>query len=679
MRTLLLGMAFMLGLTLSSSLFAEDTKSLRMVIMDPLAKEHSCPCVAGYAQRNYRALAEHLEKQTGYKVEIAFNESLTKSVDEDPAGRADIVIGKHSVIVYEANKLKLPLRPSYALSDLKGSTSMSGWIVVTKDDPAQTLKDLAGYQIIFGPEECDEKYAAAFAAFKKAGITPDKPYEIAPACGEACSGMLKKAETGKSAAVISSYAAPLVEGCGTIPKGSIRVVAKTDPVPFIEVFLNQTMDEAVREKIKEAFEQVATEPELLKALESLTGFDEILIPVTQPLSQKETSTPSSNGSWTGWRGPTRDAIVSWLPASFDQPPKKLWSFPLSRQGLGGVAADTRTVYVTDRDPDDQLDLLHAVDIETGQERWRFTRPAAGRLDYGNNARATPMLTSAQVMFLGAHGHLDAIQLETGKLSWGMNIAELYGLEAKLPWGYSGTPVLDGKTLIASPGGVLAGMAAFDTESGDELWATESSPPAYGSYVILEAGGKRQIVGVDSTHVRGFDAQTGEVLWEFTPESTDDFQVPTPIVWKNHLILVSETMGTRLHRFDEKGHLDPKPVAVNFDLSPDTHSPVVIGDRLYGINEVFLCLDLTNGLKEIARVKDDRYGSHTSLIASGDRLLVFTHDAQLQLFDVTQTPLKLLGRHQLLDGEYGLLTHPAIVKDKIYVRGSTTLAAFQLLQ
>ena len=47
-----------------------------MVVMDPLSKPLSCPCVEGYAQRDYEQLAAYLSERTGYRVTAAFSESL---------------------------------------------------------------------------------------------------------------------------------------------------------------------------------------------------------------------------------------------------------------------------------------------------------------------------------------------------------------------------------------------------------------------------------------------------------------------------------------------------------------------------------------------------------------------------------------------------------------------------
>src|SRR6266496_3933906 len=67
-----------------------------MVVMDPLALPLSCPCVKGYAQRDYDKLGAKLQKELGHPVRVIYNESLTTALKGDAHGRADLVIGKHS-------------------------------------------------------------------------------------------------------------------------------------------------------------------------------------------------------------------------------------------------------------------------------------------------------------------------------------------------------------------------------------------------------------------------------------------------------------------------------------------------------------------------------------------------------------------------------------------------------
>jgi len=68
----------LLCLFLGTSLFAD--KPLVMAVMDPLSKELACPCVDGFAQRDYKALADYLKK-TGdpafADIELVFAGSLS--------------------------------------------------------------------------------------------------------------------------------------------------------------------------------------------------------------------------------------------------------------------------------------------------------------------------------------------------------------------------------------------------------------------------------------------------------------------------------------------------------------------------------------------------------------------------------------------------------------------------
>ena len=244
-----------------------------LVVMDPLAKPLSCPCVEGYAQRDYEQLAKLLTAELGREVKVAFNESLKVALKRDTGGRADIVIGKHSVVVADARSAGLQLSPRLALSGKDGQTKMTGLFVVPASDPATRLADLKNYRIIFGAEEADEKYAAALAALKSHKVSlPEGKLETCQACSEGATTILALGADVRAATVISSYAAPLLEGCGTIKKGDLRMIGTTAPVRFIEAFVSTSLPAEQQEAIEAALQKVATRPDLLKALETKHGF-----------------------------------------------------------------------------------------------------------------------------------------------------------------------------------------------------------------------------------------------------------------------------------------------------------------------------------------------------------------------------------------------------------------------
>ena len=89
----------------TAALFAAkpgDKPTLTVVVMDPLAAPLSCPCVQGYAQRDYDKLAKFLESELGRPVAVAFSDSLTAALQKKTDGKADVIIGKHSVVLADA-------------------------------------------------------------------------------------------------------------------------------------------------------------------------------------------------------------------------------------------------------------------------------------------------------------------------------------------------------------------------------------------------------------------------------------------------------------------------------------------------------------------------------------------------------------------------------------------------
>ncbi len=333
--------------------------------------------------------------------------------------------------------------------------------------------------------------------------------------------------------------------------------------------------------------------------------------------------------------------------------------------------------VSDRELDDQFDVFRCLHADTGQEVWAHRYPAPGLLDYGNSPRATPLIAGQRCFTLGAHGHLSCLELTTGRPLWQVDVKTQFGLVEEMKWGLCGSPlVADGK-LILYAGGPQAAIVALDPATGKPLWKTPGNPPGYGSLIVATLGGRQQIVGHDATTLGGWDLATGKRLWTLEPTNPGDFNVPTPLVWQGRLVAATENNGTRMFGFAEGGNIVEKPVAEYEALSPDTHSPVASDDRLFGILNGLHCLDLKKGLAPLWLGKDPGFLEHASLIAAPGRLLVITGQAELILIDAAASELKILGRQKALDGESGLLAHPALVGTRLYLRGTSEIVCLEL--
>lgn len=252
----------------NGSAFARRVQPVWVAVMDPLARELACECVAGYAQRDYVALARYLTEALGVPVRPVFCEGLVGA--QKRIGRMpDLVIGKQSVIRFDAEATGTGVTRLAVLTGRDGLTTLRGLLVVRADDPAKTLADLSGRVTLFGPEEADEKHAAAFAALRAAAVPIPREPKTSAGCSAAALAVVEKRA---DAAVLSSYAMPLLTGCDVIDKGALRVIGQTLPVPFVAAFATDQLSREEREAVAKALLEMRKRRALLKKLETRDGF-----------------------------------------------------------------------------------------------------------------------------------------------------------------------------------------------------------------------------------------------------------------------------------------------------------------------------------------------------------------------------------------------------------------------
>ncbi|MHC4994701.1 MAG: PQQ-binding-like beta-propeller repeat protein [Planctomycetota bacterium] len=189
---------------------------------------------------------------------------------------------------------------------------------------------------------------------------------------------------------------------------------------------------------------------------------------------------------------------------------------------------------------------------------------------------------------------------------------------------------------------------------------------------------RQIVGYDAAGLGGWDPETGKRLWELIPPYGSDFNVATPVSVGGKVLLATENNATRMYAFNDDGTINPKPVAVNEDMAPDTCSPVVYQGHVYAnaYGELF-CLK-ADTLETVWRQPDDMYYEHSNVIAGNGRVLISTMNGDLVLLGAganAYKPLRLLrpfGKEPI-----DTLSHPAIVGNRLYVRSQDALVCLEL--
>ncbi|MGC3960508.1 MAG: PQQ-binding-like beta-propeller repeat protein [Verrucomicrobiota bacterium] len=646
-----------------------EAPPILLVVMDPLAKELACACVKGYGQRDYRKLATHLGAALQQRVAVEFSDDLAESLKLASPEQEMLVVGERSFVANSAQRATQTFLPVCELTDVEGRSTFVGTFVAQAKDTAADLKDIAGRQIIFGLADTEANRAAATTTLRAAGWASPK-LEKRSVYSDAALDVLDSHSSPPPVAIIPGYGVRLLEGCGSITPGDLKIIGTTAPQPFITVFLATRISAEKKQKIITTLLEIKTNAPLLEAMESRDGF--------KPIEAKKPGEPQANAGpdWPDWRGPDRSGRVPRLPTRLPTTAKFIWKEAAMTGGLAGLSISDYRLILAERDFADEHDVYRCLHTETGELLWRIKFPARGHLDYGQSPRATPVIHAGRAYLLGAFGDLRCVDITDGKLLWQRQLPQEFA--AELPtWGMCSPPLIVDDLLIVNPGGTNASLVALDGVTGQTRWTTPGAPAAYAPFICAKFGGRRQIVGYDQISLGGWDCKTGARLWQLTPPTEGDFNVPTPIAVNDGLLVATENNGTRFYRFDETGRIIPTPTAIYEDLSPDTTTPVVTRGRVFGAHLGLHCLDLQHDLKRIWHRDDDTVGDYATLIADAERVLVITLGGELLLLDAAADDCAIISRLRVFGDEVEVYPHPALIGSRLYLRGGSSVVCLDL--
>jgi alcohol dehydrogenase (cytochrome c) len=156
--------------------------------------------------------------------------------------------------------------------------------------------------------------------------------------------------------------------------------------------------------------------------------------------------------------------------------------------------------------------LLAVEAKSGQLLWRFRRPIPEDMMQLHPTSRGVGLWSDKVFFAAADAVLVALDVKTGKEAWTAKVGDY-----KQGYYMSLAPlVIDGKVLIGVSGGELGVrgfVAAYDAETGKELWKTHMVPAPGEPGSETWPQGDQWKTGGASVWVTGtYDAETNLTFW-----------------------------------------------------------------------------------------------------------------------------------------------------------------------
>jgi outer membrane protein assembly factor BamB len=383
--------------------------------------------------------------------------------------------------------------------------------------------------------------------------------------------------------------------------------------------------------------------------------------------------------YTQWRGPNRDGGA----ASFAAP--TVWPERLTQKWKVQVGFGYATpllvgnrIYLFSRQGDNEV--MSAFASDSGKVIWQTGYPAtftmnSAAVKHGEGPKSTPVFSNGRLYSIGMTGVVTAFDAATGKQLWqkpGSSTVPMYT-------SHSFSPLVDRGLVIFHVGGHNQGaLTAFDANTGDVKWSWNGDGPGYGSPIVAELDGTRQIVTITQAKIVSVDPATGMLLWERPYVSSNFTNAVTPVLHGQTLI-VSGNGGPTMAFTAKKQNNQwvTENVWENADVPYRLSNSVLVGDVIFGLSSrnsgQYFSIDARTG--KTLWTSAARQAGNAAIVRAGDVVLSLQDDGQLAVFRGSSTAFELVRRYTVADSE--TWAQPTVSGNRIFVKDVSSLTLWTL--
>jgi outer membrane protein assembly factor BamB len=231
-------------------------------------------------------------------------------------------------------------------------------------------------------------------------------------------------------------------------------------------------------------------------------------------------------------------------------------------------------------------VVMAIDRKTGKVAWEKTArehtPHEGsHQQFGTYASSSAFTDGERV-----YAYFDSFGLYAydmnGKLLWEKDLGDK---KMRNEFGEGQTPVLHGNRIVVQwdhQGPSF--ITALDKVTGKEIWRTDRQEiDSWGTPLVVEHGGRAQVIAAAMNKVISYDLETGKVVWQ-GPGLTMN-PIPSSVYGDGLVFAVSGFRGNKLHaiKLDEAKDDITTSGAIKWSLSADTPyvpSPLLFDGVIY---------------------------------------------------------------------------------------------------
>ncbi len=383
--------------------------------------------------------------------------------------------------------------------------------------------------------------------------------------------------------------------------------------------------------------------------------------------------------WPQWRGPNRDGSAPsfTVPKAWPENLTQRWKTDVGIGYASPVLVGNR-LYIFTRQADDEF--VTALDAATGKQVWQshYAAPytlVRAALPHGLGPKSTPAYAEGRLFTLGISGILSAFDAASGKLLW-QKPAPAEGPT----FSTSQSPIVDRGLLIVHVGGNKeGGLTAFDPATGNQRWRWNGDGPAYGSPIVAEIAGTRQVITPTYQNLVGVSAESGELLWKRPFKARSDVNAITPLVSGDTVITSGVEAGTVAVKVSKQGNQWVAEDAwKNDEATFQLSNGAIVRDALFGLSSAgsgtYVILDVKTGKPLFSGTP--RAASNAAIQKAGELLLVLQNDGQLLVVDGTNTK-SFAATHKYKVSDTPTWSAPAISGNRLFVKDESSVVLWTL--
>jgi outer membrane protein assembly factor BamB len=390
------------------------------------------------------------------------------------------------------------------------------------------------------------------------------------------------------------------------------------------------------------------------------------------------TTRMSAQDWPQWRGPNRDGAVAAFrePSAWPERLKQHWRVEV---GLGYATPLVvgQRLYLFTRQGEEEV--MTALDATSGKVIWRTSYPAPFQMSsatsrHGSGPKSTPTHANGRLFSLGMTNIVTAFDAATGKQLW-----QKPATKAQPAFHTAMSPIVDGNLMIVHVGGPGdAALTAFDVATGAVRWTWTGDSPAYGSPIVADLAGTRQVVTFTHQNLVGVAVATGELLWRRPFKTPSDTTSQTPLVFGDTIIQTGRDNGVTAFRVSarEGGHA-VQDLWQTREVSLHMTNGVVAAGVLYGLSHLnagqYFALDLATG--KVLWKSEPRQAENAAMVRAGDTIFALEEDGEMVVMKATRDTMNVVRRYEVADSQ--TWAQPAISGNRIYVKDVSNLTLWTL--